>query len=158
MVVVGGTVVVVVVVVVVVGGAIVVVVVVVVGGGGEPTIQVMPAGRSAELLENVICTFQNLSCWVADATPSVHAKPRLYVPGGTNDGPSGANTANENDGRFTSRPPPPSVVATAVVWSTNGLPPAEPNNGNRRLAPMPAGTGPLASKVSVLGLTLAGTM
>ena len=80
----------------VVGGSVVVVdvvVEVVVVGGGVPTIHVMPAGRSAGVVEKVICTFQNLSCWVGEATPSVHAKPMLYVPGGTNEGPSGANTA-----------------------------------------------------------------
>ncbi len=50
-----------------------VVVDVVVGGGGVPNCQLMPAGTSLGVVENVNWTFQYLSSWVGPGWPTVHA-------------------------------------------------------------------------------------
>jgi len=83
--------------------------------GGAATVQVMPAGTSAELAVTTISTFQNLSTWVADAGPRVQARPTSYVPAGMSPGPK---TAKLNAGMPMMSPGPPGTSALAVCWLT----------------------------------------
>ena len=46
-------------------------------GSVETTVHAIPDGTSLGSTANVICTFQNLSSWVDEATPNVHANPTL---------------------------------------------------------------------------------
>jgi hypothetical protein len=117
---------------------------VVVAGEAATTVHVMPDGVSVGVTANVSCTFQYLSSCVADALPSVHAKPRLYVPAGTTVGPSAPNKLNESGGSPVINPPGLATVATPVVPFVYGVPEAL-NKGCRYADPVPAGNGPFAS-------------
>ena len=91
------------------------VVVVVVSAAG--TVQVSADGTSFASAATTICTFQYLSNWVAEETPLVHAKPRLYLPAGRNVVPPVSTHANDSTGRPMSSP-----VLTAVVLFTHDEP------------------------------------
>ena len=100
----------------------IVVEVVVVTTDAATAVQVRPDGTSAASATTVICAFQYLSSWVADAGPSVHAYPMLYVPAGRNAVPS--SPMNPNDIAFSpiSSPPPPAVGAIPVSLFTHDEP------------------------------------